>query len=667
MATQALDYSQPPGTSLRVRVQKFGTFLSNMIMPNIAAIIAWGAITALFIDVGPFPNEKIASMVGPAIYYVLPILIAYTGGKMVYGVRGGVVGGFAVIGVIMATSDPIFLGERSGSPMFLGAMIMGPLTAWVMKHIDALWSGRIKPGFEMLVDNFSAGIWGAVMAVLGMFALAPPVLWVIDRLGEGVDFLVTNNILPLTSIVIEPAKVLFLNNAINHGVLTPLGIEESAETGKSILFLLEANPAAGLGLLLAYTFFGKGMAKATAPGAAIIHFFGGIHEVYFPYVLMRPRLILAMIAGGMTQIFINVLFGTGLRAPAAPGSIFAIYAQTAPGSYLGVTLSVIGGATVTFLIASIMLKTDRGDWGEADLRMATESMQAMKGKESIAASLTGASAAATTGPIHSIVFACDAGMGSSAMGASVLRKKIKDAGYDDVAVVNKSIANLEDTFDLVVTHKDLTARAQQRTGSAVHVSVDNFMASPKYDEIVQMLNATNREPVAAAVGAGGPAGGAGPVTAAATASGGLRALLPDQAIVLQGTARTRDEAIDEAGRLLVATGAVDAAYIAAMHEREKSVSTYVGNNLAIPHGTNEAKLSIKRTGLSFIRYADGIDWNGDGELAYYVVGIAGAGEDHLALLGSIAHVFLDEDKVAALQVATSKSDVTEVLDSVTLQ
>ena len=329
MTTQTLDYAQPPGTSVRVRVQKFGTFLSNMIMPNIAAIIAWGLITAFVIPVGWTPNEKIATTVGPSIIYLLPILIAYTGGKMVYGVRGGVVGGFSVIGVIMATSSPLFIGEDGNAvPMFLGAMIMGPLTAYVMKRIDGLWTGRIKPGFEMLVDNFSAGIWGAMMAIFGMFVLAPPLMWIIDRLGQAVDFLVNNNILPLTSIFIEPAKVLFLNNAINHGVLTPLGIEEAAQTGKSVLFLLEANPAAGTGILLAYMVFGKGVARATAPGAAIIVFLGGIHEVYFPYVLMRPRLILAAIAGGMTQIFINVLFSTGLRAPAAPGSIFAIYAQT---------------------------------------------------------------------------------------------------------------------------------------------------------------------------------------------------------------------------------------------------------------------------------------------------------------------------------------------------
>ncbi len=289
-------------TSVRVQVQKFGTFLSNMIMPNIGAIIAWGLITAFFIPDGWIPNEKIATMVGPSIIYLLPVLIAYTGGKLVYDVRGGVVGGFSVMGVIMATSDPIFIGTDGAAPMFLGAMIMGPLTALVMKRLDAVWSHKIKPGFEMLVNNFSAGILAALMAVAGMFILAPILRTVTDWLGSAVETLVDNGLLPLTSIFIEPAKVLFLNNAINHGVLTPLGIQEAAEQGQSVLFLLEANPGPGAGLLLAYTFFGKGLAKASAPGALIIQFFGGIHEIYFPYVLMKPKMILATIAGGMTGV-----------------------------------------------------------------------------------------------------------------------------------------------------------------------------------------------------------------------------------------------------------------------------------------------------------------------------------------------------------------------------
>ena len=646
--------------SARVHVQKFGTFLSNMIMPNIAAIIAWGLITAFFIDVGWTPNEKIATMVGPAIIYALPILIAYTGGKNVYGTRGGVVGGFAVMGVIMATSAPVFIGEDgNASPMFIGAMIMGPLAAYVMKRLDALWDGKIKPGFEMLVNNFSAGIWAALASVAGMFLLAPVLRAVITALGNGVNFLVENNLLPLTSILIEPAKIFFLNNAINHGVLTPLGIAQAAEEGKSVLFLLEANPGPGLGLLLAYMFFGKGIARASAPGAAIIHFFGGIHEIYFPYVLAKPRLILAMVIGGMTGVFVNVAFDTGLVAPAAPGSIFAVYAATARGSFVGVTLAVALSALVTLVVAAFLLKLDKGE--DISLDDAIGSMEEMKGKKSIASSaLVGAGAATAARPGHavrSIVFACDAGMGSSAMGASVLRRKVQAAGFTDVTVVNKAIAELTDDVDLLVTHQDLAHRAAQRSPSAALYTVDNFMASPVYDEIVEHLQVSN---VAVAVGAGSaPASDA---VAPASAPSSAPSLLAKQSIRLRGTATTRDEAITEAGELLVAAGAVDASYVASMHDRERSVSTFMGNGLAIPHGTNEAKGSITRSALSFVRYSDGVDWNG--KPATFVVAIAGKGDDHLAILSNLSKVFLDKSQIAALEAATTPEQVLEILGAV---
>ncbi len=633
-------------TSMRVHVQKFGTFLSNMIMPNIGAIIAWGLITAFFIPDGWLPNEKIATVVGPSIFYVLPILIAYTGGMIVYEVRGGVVGAFSVIGVIMATSDPIFVGDGGGAPMFLGAMIMGPLTAWGMKRLDALWSHKIKPGFEMLVNNFSAGIFAGLMAIAGMFLLAPVLRQVTEWLGDAVNFLVDNGILPLTSLFIEPAKVLFLNNAINHGVLTPLGIQEAAEQGKSILFLLEANPGPGLGLLLAYTFFGRGVAKASAPGAAIIQFFGGIHEVYFPFVLMKPKMILATIAGGMTGIFLLVAFDAGLRAPAAPGSIFAVYAQTPGDSFLGVTVGVFGAALVSFLVASVLLKLDRSE-DEGDLSQATAAMEGMKGRASVASSVLAESRTdGHQGPIHDIVFACDAGMGSSAMGASVLRRKIQEAGFGDVVVVNRAISSLGPNHDLVITHQDLTERAKQRTPSAYHVSVDNFMGSPRYDEIVELLRTTNVE-------------GAGAVDTAAPSATGSADVLPEGSVVLDGQARTRDDAIDEAGHLLVASGAVDPAYVEAMHERERSVSTHMGNLLAIPHGTNEAKSSVRRTAMSFVRYTEPIDWNG--KETKFVVGIAGTGDEHLDLLGQIARVFVDPARVAELEAARTPEDVMRVL------
>ncbi|QVI27398.1 PTS mannitol transporter subunit IICBA [Mycolicibacterium neoaurum] len=655
LANAPVDGSPAPRTGARVRVQKLGTALSNMVMPNIGAFIAWGLITALFIEqgwlqalftslqdpdgwvakIGGWGSYDGAGIVGPMITYLLPLLIGFTGGRMVHGNRGAVVGAIATMGVVAGADVP----------MFMGAMIMGPLGGWCMKKLDALWEGKIRPGFEMLVDNFSAGILGMLLAIFGFFGIGPIVSGFTRGAGNAVDFLVNNNLLPLTSILIEPAKVLFLNNAINHGVLTPLGTTQALETGKSILFLLEANPGPGLGLLLAFMFFGKGAARASAPGAAIIQFFGGIHEIYFPYVLMKPKLIIATILGGMTGVFINVLFGSGLRAPAAPGSIIAIYAQTASGSFLGVTLSVLGAAAVSFVVAAFLLKTDKAT-DDGDLTAATASMESMKGKKSsVSGMLTGG------GRIQNIVFACDAGMGSSAMGASVLRKKVNAAGFGDVKVTNQSIANLTDSYGLVVTHRDLTDRAKQRTGSAVHVSVEDFMSTPAYDEIVELLRKTN----------GGAESAAVEEAAAPASDSPGDDVLPLSSIVLSGTGSTASAAIDEAGGLLVTAGAVEPGYVTAMHEREKSVSTYMGNGLAIPHGTNDAKTAIRKTGISFVRYAEPIDWNG--KPAEFVVGIAGAGNDHMALLTKIAHVFLDKEQVARLRAATSAEEIRAVLTS----
>lgn len=664
--------------SARVHVQKFGTFLSNMVMPNIGAFIAWGLITALFIksgwlnmggsggladdswvaQIGGWGKFDGKGIVGPMITYLLPILIGYTGGKMVYETRGGVVGAIATMGVISGTSIP----------MFMGAMVMGPLGGWTMKKIDSIWDGKIKPGFEMLVNNFSAGIWGLILACAGFFIVGPKLIMPFaDVAGNVVKTLVNNGLLPLTSVFIEPAKILFLNNAINHGVLTPLGTNQSLTDGKSILFLLEANPGPGLGLLLAFMVAGKGMARASAPGAALIHFVGGIHEIYFPYVLAKPRLIAAMILGGMTGVFTNVLFGSGLRAPAAPGSILAVLAQTPGPSLVGVILSVVLSATVTFLVAAFLLRMDKSD-DAGDLSAATASMEAMKGKKSVAsAALTGAAAggAALTGPVRSIVFACDAGMGSSAMGASVLRRKIQDAGITGVTVVNKAISNLTDDVDLLVTHQDLATRAAQRTPSAALYTVDNFMASPTYDQIVADLQVSNAPsdasptsaPAAAATAVAAPAAAVATDAAAGKATDGI---LTEDLVRLSGRASTRDDAIREVGAMLVGSGAVDGSYVDSMLERERSVSTYMGNQLAIPHGTNEAKAAIHRTAMAFIRYPNGIDWNG--KPATFVIGIAGAGDDHLTLLSGVAKVFLDKGQIAALTDATTPQQVLAILN-----
>ncbi len=655
-----------PRTGTRVRVQQFGTFLSNMVLPNIGAFIAWGLITALFIQTGwiTLIGDKIfgyapglepgqydygfvsqlggwdadgGGIVGPMITYLLPLLIGYTGGRMAYGgdnIRGGVVGAIATMGAVAGADVP----------MFLGAMVMGPLGGWSMRKLDARLEGKIRPGLEMLVNNFSAGIWGMILAIAGFVVAGPFVEQFSNRAGDATNWLVDHNLMPLASIFVEPAKILFLNNAINHGVFTPLGLDEASKQGHSLLLLVEANPGPGLGLLLAFMFFGKGAAKSSAPGAILIQFIGGIHEIYFPYVLMKPKLVLAVILGGMTGVATNQVLDTGLQSVASPGSIIAVWIATPASSFVGVTLSVVLAAAVSFAVAAFLLKMESGD-DEGDLAAATAQMEANKGKKSsIAGALVG-----RTGQIRSIVFACDAGMGSSAMGASVLRKKIQAAGHGEVTVVNKAISNLKDEYDLVVTHQDLTDRARQKTASAVQVSVDNFMASPKYDEIVELIDQSN--------GGGGDAATAEPAAASSTGD-----VLTRDSIVLHGTATSRDAAITEAGELLVAAGAVDPTYVDAMHERERSVSTAMGNSLAIPHGTNEAKGLIQRTGISFVRYDAPLDWNG--KPTEFVLGIAGAGDDHLALLSRIAETFTDQDAVARLRAATTQDEVLAVLDVV---
>ncbi len=644
--------------SLRVRVQKFGTFLSSMIMPNIGAFIAWGLLTALFLwsedpegGRGPFANEQINTLVGPMVIYLLPILIAYTGGKLIYEHRGGVVGAAATMGVILGTSSPVFIGpDGSGSPMFLGAMIMGPAAAWCMKKLDGLWAGRIKPGFEMLVDNFSAGIFAALAAIASMFLLTPVMNAISAIAGSIVDWLVAHSLLPLTSLLIEPAKVLFLNNAINHGVITPLATEQAMATGKSMLFLLEANPGPGLGILLAYIFFGRGSAKSTAPGAALIHFFGGIHEIYFPYILMKPQLLVAAIAGGASGVAMLQIFDAGLRSPAAPGSIIAVLASTASDSYVGVCASVLAATLVSFVLAALILRFS--PQGDDDLAAAAQKMQDMKGKKSSVA------AAFASGQeqrqIKAIVFACDAGMGSSAMGASVLRQKIKEAGFgQQVSVVNSAINNLKDDFDLLVCHQDLADRAAAPTPSAIHVAVDNFMNSPRYDEIVEMIRQQHaaKDEVKEEDQAG-----------ADSVSESAASLLALDSIVLDREPMSRDQAIEEAGQLLLARGSVTSAYVRSMHEREESVSTFMGNGLAIPHGTNAAKEEITSSAISFIRFKEPVDWNG--KQVIYTIGIAGAGGDHLKLLEKIAKIFSSKDLVAQLDAATSAQEIITIFDKV---
>lgn len=479
MSQDTKNLSDKPKISLKAKVQKFGTFLSGMIMPNIAAIIAWGLITAIFLTPGGwFPDAAINKMSSPALTYLLPLLIGYTGGKMVYEDRGAIVGAIATLGSIVG----------SDVPMFIGAMIMGPLGGWCMKKFDSLSQTKIKSGFEMIYNNFSAGIIGMLLAILAEAVVGPLVVAGSNFMATGVDWIISVHALPLANVFIEPAKVLFLNNALGNGILVPLGIQQVTDAGKSVLFLLESNPGPGIGILLAFSLFGKGSAKSSAPGAAIIQFFGGIHEIYFPYIMMKPSLFLAVIGGGVTGTFTFQMLGAGLKAAASPGSIISILLMTPKGSYIAVLARVLSAAIVSFVIAAVILKRDKSKPEDDDFANKQAQVSNMKSESKGKKLVANGSQTMNYASVQKVIFACDAGMGSSAMGASLLRDRFKKAGLQDIPVTNVAVRNLKNEDGLlVVTQEELQERAQQKAPNALSISVQNFMNSPRYDEIVENL------------------------------------------------------------------------------------------------------------------------------------------------------------------------------------
>ena len=632
---------------MKERVQKFGRFLSGMVMPNIGAFIAWGFIAAFFIPAGWFPNETINGMVGPMLSYLLPILIGYTGGKAVGGQKGAVTGALATLGAIASTD----------STMFIGAMICGPLGGWCIKKFDEKMEGHIPAGFEMVVNNFSVGIIGAVLAILSIYVIGPVCVVLTDLLGKGVGFLVNNGLLPLTAVLVEPAKVLFLNNAINHGVFTPIGTQQVealqaiGEVGKSILFMIESNPGPGLGLLLAYCVAGKGETRSSAGAAAVIQFVGGIHEIYFPYVLMNPIVILGPMIGNAAAIFTLSILGGGLVAAASPGSIIAEMLMTPKGGYFANIVGIAVGAVVSFLISAFLLKMFGKDSSleEAQAQVAA-SKAASKGQAPASGSATGATV--DVRDVKKIVFACDAGMGSSAMGATMLRNKLKDAGITGIEVIHHPVSEIPGDCQIVVTHHELSGRAAQRAPPARIVPIKNFMGAPEYDALVKEMVE------------GRKGGTAAPAPAAPAAEEPKAAALSDvlekKNIILGCKSVTPEEAIKACGKLMVDSGYVEEGYVPGMIDRDKEFSLAIGNHVAIPHGTVAVKPLIKKTGIVVMTYPDGIEWGDD--VVKLVVGIAATGDEHLDILARIVAAADDEEATDKLVANATVDDLFKLLN-----
>lgn len=585
---------------LRIQVQKFGSILSAMIMPNIGAFIAWGLITAIFIPAGWLPNEELAKLVAPMLRYLLPLLIAYAAGNNVAGARGGIMGTIATIGVI----------EGSDVPMFLGAMVMGPLSGLVIKKFDAFYGNRVKPGFEMLINNFSVGILGMACAIIGFLLVGPVMLGLTSLLNSGVSFVLDKGVLPLVAIFIEPAKVLFLNNAINHGILTPLGIEQAREFGNSVLFLLESNPGPGLGILLAYMLRGDAISRKTAPASAVILLFGGIHEIYFPYVLMRPALIVAAMAGSASALAYYQIVGGGLVSAASPGSVISIAAMSPRGMTLQVLLGIVIATVVSFLVALFLVRSKSGK----SLEDAQNETMKLKNQER---------------NIKKIVFACEAGMGSSAMGATNFRSRIRNK---TITVMNSSIDNIPSDADIVVCQSIFHDRVSRKSPGTEIIVIKQFLNDPALEDLARRVT---------------PA--AKPI------------LTPDM-IVLGAKATASEEAIKQAGELLVKDGYVEEVYVEKMLERERIISTYIGMGIAVPHGNSGSHEHIMHSGISITQYPAGVDF--DGEKAYLVIGIAGTDDKHMDILTSLSTILSDEEILEQVKNTNDKMYIYNLLSKI---
>ncbi|MBB5182749.1 PTS mannitol transporter subunit IICBA [Catenisphaera adipataccumulans] len=614
---------------MKEKVQSFGRFLSGMVMPNIGAFIAWGLLTALFIDTGWTPNAALATIGTPMLTYLLPVLIAYQGGKMVGGPRGAVAGAVATIGVICGTEYT----------MLMGAMVMGPFAGWCMKKVDAMFEGHIKPGFEMLVNNFSLGILAMLLAILGFYVIGPFMAGVLNVLSAGVQVLVNHQLLPLISVFVEPAKVLSLNNAINHGIFTPLGAEQVKETGRSIFYMIETNPGPGTGVLLAYSFFAKDEhTKQSAPAALIVHLFGGIHEISFPYILMNPLLLLATIGGSVCAMIYNSIMGLGLVSPASPGSIFAFVGMAPKGETIQVLLSIVIAAGVSFLIASPIVRFSNA---KKSLDSASDQMADMKAASKGATAYTTSESGQKVDlrTLDHIVFACDAGMGSSAMGSAVLQRKLSAAGFDNITVSHAPVSEIPAGTELVVCHRDLAERAVKSAPNAKLVTITDFMTAPEYDEIIKELQDarlnTNPENAEGSDFHGG--------------------ILIKKNIHLNGPEKNKEEVIKEMGKVMYESGYTTEKYTEAMFEKEKVFNTAIGNEIAIPHGIESMTGEIKNSGIAIFTYPDGMDW-GDGNIVKLVIGVASVGNDHMAALQKIAEACSTTEDVEKIV----KMDVDEI-------
>ncbi|MDW2800210.1 protein-N(pi)-phosphohistidine--sugar phosphotransferase [Clostridium boliviensis] len=430
-------------------------YYSRVIAESIPLFVTAGLLSVF--SAGIFQNEHLYEMSKILSSLVIPVFMGYKAGTMCGGEVGGLAGTLAASVVVMA--EPV-------SAMILSVTAGGVAGFLCKKGLDRI-KNWIPSGFEMLFSNLYLASLGLLAGGAAYVLLIPEAEWMLGFLGNGLSLMIDRGIIPFISFVVEPLKIIFFNNWINHGIFLPLGLEQLKTQGSSILFLLETNPGPGFGILLAYTLANRNIRKPMV-SSLIIQFLGGIHEVYFPYILSDIRLLAGAIAGSIAGNYCFMVTGSGLLGPASPGSIITILIMADKKHWLGIVMGISISAAVSCFLSCLILSGRRREPAiDKDKEQKVEEMPVKRMEHA------------------KIYFVCDVGLGSSAMASAIFKKKLRLEGLTGIEVFHVSVDRIPADADAIVCQKNF-ARSLPEINIPCF-TVDNLTDMSGYKELLNWL------------------------------------------------------------------------------------------------------------------------------------------------------------------------------------
>lgn len=455
----------------------------------IGIFIFVGILSVIFGDYGWAPNENIYAISQFVYSYVIPALIAYAAGNhmgQIYEKRpdvpktginhaGGAIAVMAAAGIMIADKNCAILG----------AMILGPICGLLWKHVLEPLTRKAVQGMEMLTRNLVAAVVGAAFSIAAYYVLTPVLSAVTHVIMMGVDWLIAHKLICLTSVLIEPAKVFFLNNSIHHGILLPLAMQQAEQNGSSMLFLLETNPGPGLGVLLALWLSNRKKRKEYA-AYMFVECIGGIHEIYFPEVLANLWLLLALIPGGMAGILCMSVFHVASAGLVSPGSILTLLFMSGH-HVLGTLFAVAISTAVSCAIAFLILKRQGKWYTEAAISAQEEKEEAVQEKKEETVQEKRKVLEKELMQGIKIGFICDAGVGSSAMGAALFRRKLREEGMDGITAEAYAVDQIPEDLTIGVCQRAFLEILQKESNLSNIVTMESLLNQTEHLALIEKL------------------------------------------------------------------------------------------------------------------------------------------------------------------------------------